>query len=102
MIILPILSLLFAGLEALAVWRGWRRVEYIAKPAVIVTLIAWLLVSTGFQGIAFWFGLGLLFSLVGDVILFFPQDSMFLTGLTAFLLTHLFYLIGLRQQLLTP
>ena len=102
MILWPILALLFAGLEALAVWKGWRRMEYIAKPAVIVSLIAWLFMSTGFQGNAFWFGLGLLFSLVGDVVLFFPQDSMFLAGLTAFLLTHIFYLIGLRQQLLTP
>jgi len=102
MILWPILALLFAGLEALAVWKGWRWVEYIAKPAVILSLIAWLFVSTGFQGIAFWFGLGLLFSLVGDVVLFFPQDSMFIAGLTAFLLTHISYLIGLRQQLLTP
>ena len=102
MIIWPILALLFTGLEALSVWKGWRRMEYIAKPAVIISLIAWLIVSTGVKGIAFWFGLGLLFSLIGDVVLFFPQDSMFLAGLTVFLLTHIFYLIGLRQQLLTP
>ena len=102
MILWPILALLFAGLETLAVRKGWRRVEYFAKPAVIVSLIAWLLVNAGFQGIAFWFGLGLLFSLLGDVLLLFPQGGMFIAGLIAFLLTHLCYLIGFRQQLLTP
>lgn len=102
MIIWPILALLFAGLEAMAVWKGRRKVEYFAKPAVILSLMVWLFASTGLEGIAFWFGLGLLFSLIGDVALFFPQDSMFLAGLTAFLLTHILYLIGLRQQLLTP
>jgi uncharacterized membrane protein YhhN len=102
MIIWLILALLFAGLEALAISKGWRRVEYIAKPAVIITLIAGLFVSTGLQGSAFWFGLGLLFSLLGDIFLLFPGDKMFLAGLVAFLLTHICYLFGFRQQMLAP
>jgi uncharacterized membrane protein YhhN len=102
MIIWLILALLFAGLEALAISKGWWRVEYIAKPAVIITLIAGLFVSTGLQGSAFWFGLGLLFSLLGDIFLLFPGDKMFLAGLVAFLLTHICYLFGFRQQMLAP
>ncbi len=102
MIIWLILAVLFAGMEALAIWKGWRRMEYVVKPAVIVTLIAELLVSTGLQGSAFWFGLGLFFSLLGDVVLMLPSERMFLAGLFLFLLTHIFYLIGFRQQMLAP
>jgi len=95
-------ALLFAGLEALAIWKGWQRVEYIARPAVILSLIAGLAVSTGLQGSALWFGLGLLFSLLGDILLLISADKMFLAGLIAFLLTHICYLFGFRQQLFAP
>jgi uncharacterized membrane protein YhhN len=97
-----ILALLFAGTEALAIRKGWQRVEYIAKPAVVLSLIAGLTVSTGLQGSALWFGLGLLFSLLGDIILLFPSETMFRAGLIVFLLTHVCYLIGFRQQMLAP
>jgi uncharacterized membrane protein YhhN len=102
MIIWLILALLFAGLEALAIWKSWQQVEYIAKPAVILSLIAGLAAGTGFQGSAFWFGLGLLFSLLGDVILLTLSEKLFLTGLIVFLVTHICYLIGFRQQMLAP
>ncbi len=102
MIIWLLLALLFAGLEALAIWKGWQRVEYIAKPAVILCLIAGLSISTGLQGSAFWFGVGLLFSLLGDILLLFPSEKLFLAGLIAFLLAHICYLSGFRQQMLAP
>lgn len=102
MIIWLILAVLFAGMEALAISKGWRRVEYIAKPAVIVALIAALFAGTGLQGSAFWFGLGLFFSLLGDVSLLSSSGKMFLAGLIFFLLTHICYLIGFRQPLLAP
>jgi uncharacterized membrane protein YhhN len=102
MIIWLILALLFAGLEALAIWKGWQRVEYFAKPAVILSLIAGLYISTGLQGSAFWFGLGLLFSLLGDVVLLSLSEKMFLAGLVLFLFTHICYLFGFRQQLFAP
>jgi uncharacterized membrane protein YhhN len=97
-----ILALLFAGMEALAIRKGWRRVEYVAKPAVILSLISGLAVSTGLQGSAFWFGLGLFFSLLGDVILLSASEKLFLAGLIVFLLTQICYLIGFRQQMLAP
>jgi uncharacterized membrane protein YhhN len=102
MIIWLILALLFAGLEMLAIWKGWPRMEYIAKPAVILSLIQGLAAGTGFQGSAVWFGLGLLFSLLADVILLSLSEKMFLAGLILFLLTHICYLIGFRQQMLAP
>ena len=102
MIIWLILALLFAGMGALAAWKGWRRVEYITKPAVILSLLIGLVLGTGLRGSAVWFGLGLLFSLLGDMILLFSHESMFLAGLIVFMLTHLCYLIGFREQMLAP
>lgn len=97
-----ILALLFAGVEALAIRKGWHRAEYFAKPAVILSLITGLALSTGLKGNAFWFGLGLFFSLLGDVLLLFPSEKMFFAGLIVFMLTHICYLVGFRQQMLAP
>jgi hypothetical protein len=41
------LACLFALLESYALWRCIRRLEYIAKPAVMVCLFIWLYLSTG-------------------------------------------------------
>ena len=92
-----ILALFFAALEAVAVAKDIRRLEYIAKPAVMAFLFLWLFTTTGLQGNAFWFGLGILFSLAGDVLLMLSLDRFFLLGLVAFLLTHIFYTIGFRD-----
>lgn len=97
-----VLAVVFAGLEALAVWKGWHRLEFLTKPAVMVCLLLWLVLRTGVEDSMLWFGLGILFSLVGDVLLLAPQDRMFIAGLVAFLLTHICYLLGFREQLLHP
>lgn len=97
-----LLALVFAGLEALAVWKNWHRLEWVAKPGVMLCLFIWLLARTGLQGPMLWFGLGILFSLFGDVLLLFLHDRMFLAGMAAFLLTHVFYLIGFQDKLLHP
>jgi len=97
-----ILALIFASLEWLAVWKGWQRLEYFAKPAVMVCLFTWLYVSTGLQGKTLWFGLGILFSLAGDVLLMVPADRMFLFGLVAFFLTHVSYILGFGEELTNP
>ena len=49
-----------------------------------------------------WFGLGILFSLAGDVLLMVSLDRMFLFGLVAFLLTHLSYILGFKEELIKP
>lgn len=102
MILYPILALLFTALEAYAIRRERRELEYIAKPAVILLLMVWLYAGTGWQGSSLWFGLGLLFSLLGDALLLFPHPRMFLSGLVAFLFTHACYLLGFKEQLLNP
>lgn len=94
-----IASLIFAALESLALWKHWSRLEYVAKPAVMIFLFIWLAASTGMNGSLIWFGLGILFSLLGDVLLMISLDRMFLAGLVAFLLAHIAYLIGFNIPL---
>jgi uncharacterized membrane protein YhhN len=53
------------------------------------------------QGNTFWFGLGVLFSLTGDVLLMISLDRLFLPGLAAFLLAHISYITGFRAELMT-
>jgi uncharacterized membrane protein YhhN len=94
-----ILALLFAALEAVAVSKNLRRLEYVAKPAVMVCLFLWLYASTGLRGNALWFGMGIVFSLTGDVLLMLSLERLFLFGLIAFLIAHIFYITGFRDEL---
>lgn len=95
------LAILFAALEALALTKNLPALERVAKPAVVICLFIWLYVNTGLQGSTFWFGVGLLFSLAGDVLLMFSLDRMFLFGLGAFLLAHSSYIAGFKDQYLS-
>lgn len=94
MIILLIAAFIFTVLNLLAVAKNWLRLEYIAKPAVMLALFFWLWTSTGLNGALLWFGLGILFSLLGDMLLMISLDRLFLAGLVAFLLAHAAYVIG--------
>jgi alkenylglycerophosphocholine hydrolase len=89
----PLIALIFAGLESLALWKQIRPLEFIAKPAVMVVLFIYLWTSTGLSGAGLWFGLGILLSLTGDVFLLW-LDRFFIFGLIAFLLGHVAYVIG--------
>ena len=89
-----IAALVFTALESLALWKKWTRLECLAKPAVMVVLFLWLWTSTGLSGASLWFGLGILLSLTGDILLMVSLDRLFMGGLVAFLLAHLAYLIG--------
>ncbi|MBN8657978.1 MAG: lysoplasmalogenase [Anaerolineae bacterium] len=96
---LLIAAFAFAGLEALALQKNWFKLEIVAKPAVMLCLFFWLLLTVGLEGALFWFGLGILLSLVGDVLLMISLDRLFLMGLGAFLLAHIFYVIGFNIPL---
>jgi uncharacterized membrane protein YhhN len=84
---------LVAILDWVAVWQGWRRVGYFAKPLTIILLFTWMALQTSLKGPALWFGIGLLFSLAGDVFLML-SPRFFMAGLTSFSLVHLAYLAG--------
>ena len=91
----------FAILDWVATAKEWIRVEWFAKPAVMIFLFVWLYAGTGLQGALLWFGIGILFSLIGDMLLF-SMDRLFLPGLFAFLLTHISYSIGFSLEASSP
>ncbi len=94
MLLFIIAALIFAALEALALQKNWFKLEIIAKPGVMTVLFLWLFTSVGMDGALLWFGLGILLSLTGDVLLMISLDRLFLAGLVAFLLAHIAYVIG--------
>jgi len=92
-----LLTFLCAAVEWLAVGKGWRKVEYFAKPGVMASLFGWLWLAGGLDGPLLWFGLAILLSMAGDVFLLFKNEHRwFLFGLGAFLLAHIAYIAGLN------
>ncbi len=94
------LLILTFGLAA-ATWigtdRGWMRPTYFFKPATLIALIAWFSLAAGWQGGNLWFGLALVFSLVGDILLDLPE-RYFLPGLIAFLAAQILYIVAFNQS----
>ena len=97
--ILLALTLVVAVLDWIAVYKQWKTVEFICKPATMVFMFAWLFVMAGLNGPSLWFGVGVLLSLAGDVFLML-SDRWFIAGLAAFLLAHVAYIIGLSAGLM--
>ena len=90
-------ALALAVLHWISRWHQWRWVYTITKPAVLIAVIIWSFDASGWQGEMIWFGLALVFSLVGDVILLLPP-KFFLGGLATFLIAHILYIIGLNLK----
>jgi len=95
-----ILAVAVAVLETYATGKGLRKLEFIAKPAVMICLFLWLFFATGLQGTALWFAMAVAFCLVGDVLLLW-LDRIFIYGLAAFFLANVFYTIGFCSTLAT-
>jgi uncharacterized membrane protein YhhN len=83
-----------------AVARSDRRLEYLAKPGVLVALTAACAVLPATHTVLvdrkWWFVAALVLCLAGDVLLMLPRD-LFVAGLGAFLVGHLLYIVGLLQ-----
>jgi uncharacterized membrane protein YhhN len=95
--------LIVAVTDWVAVAKGWRKIEIFAKPLTMVLLFGYLALSGGFGATPLiCFGLGVLFSLAGDVFLLFASTRWFLLGLVAFLLAQVAYIIGLNIPLGEP
>ena len=92
------IAFFLAVLDWIAVARGWKKLEYLAKPATMVALLAFVIQNGGLSGGMIWFTLGLIFSLAGDVFLMLPKEQ-FIAGLISFLLAHVAYIIGLAPRL---
>src|SRR5271157_1973069 len=90
-----------AILDWIATVKEWGKVEMFTKSAVMIFLFAWLYAGTRLHGALLWFGIGILFSLIGDTFLLSP-DRLFLLGLIAFLLAHVAYIIGFSISAVAP
>ncbi len=86
----------FAAADWALAWREKSAWRWITKPAVLILLIVWFSQTGGWVDGLVWFGLGLVFSLLGDVFLQAPA-RFFLPGVGAFLLAHLAYIAGFLQ-----
>jgi uncharacterized membrane protein YhhN len=95
-----ILGLAVGVLNWVSSEKKWKTIEYITKPAVILIFLLWLWTNGALHGVMLWFGLGLVFSLAGDIFLMLPKN-FFLPGLVAFLLAHIMYLIGFNLSVTT-
>ena len=97
--LLPALAI--AGVDWWAVHGDHPRWEEKAKPMVMVALIgACGGLGTGSIGLTLFMVSGLVFGLVGDVMLL-PRVDNFIGGLAAFLVGHLAFLFGL-VSIMTP
>src|SRR6266404_6341637 len=80
----------FAVADWVAVSRGSKSLEYVAKPATLAALVLYAASSPAPSG---WLTAALVFSLLGDVFLMLPVD-LFAAGLGAFLIGHIAYIGG--------
>ena len=91
--------ILSALLDWLAVYKGWKKQEYVLKPLTMLLLFIFLFVNTsGLNGVTLWFGVGIILSMAGDIFLMLPKEQ-FIAGLVAFLLAHIAYIIGFNQTI---
>ncbi len=95
------LLLIAAAIAAVTDWvavaRESKALEWIAKPATLALLLLWGALGPH----ASWALLAALtFSLLGDVYLMLPAE-LFLAGLLAFLVGHVFYVVAFDATLLS-
>ena len=89
-----------AVVDWIAVVHSNARVEYAAKPLVMVGLIAVAFAVAPVSGLQRWFVVGaLVLGLASDVFLMLPGDLL-LPGLVAALVEHIAYIAGFRARAL--
>lgn len=93
-----VVVLIAAITDWLAIAKQWQHLRMITKPVVILLLIAWFYLMTGFQPSTWLYVVALLFSLIGDIWLMLPA-GYFLFGLMAFFLAHCAYISAFTQHL---
>jgi uncharacterized membrane protein YhhN len=99
-----VLFFLIAALDWVAVARGWKKVDYLAKPACMLILLGLLMVVASSGSLPLiCFTLGIFFSLIGDIFMMISHarfsNGWFIPALIAFLLANLSYISGLNMPL---
>ncbi len=98
-----------AGVAAVVDWVAVAsdngRLEYLAKPAVLVALVLAATVipvdHTNLVDRRWWFVAALVCCLAGDILLMLPRN-LFVPGLAAFLVGHGLFIVGLLQAPAPP
>jgi uncharacterized membrane protein YhhN len=91
-IVLTAAIMLCAALAVFGSVRGWRRLQYLAKPLATALILLLALTKPGTTPAYYrvLVVIGLAFSILGDILLLLPQKH-FVLGLASFLVAHLFY-----------
>jgi uncharacterized membrane protein YhhN len=92
-----VFALILAIVDWFVVEKNLKSLDYFLKPAVMISLIIWLLQNGGFNDGMLWFVLGAVLSLAGDIFLMLPPN-WFLAGLISFLLAHISYIVALNTS----
>jgi alkenylglycerophosphocholine/alkenylglycerophosphoethanolamine hydrolase len=95
---LLLIALGLAALDWTAISINNRRLRLFSKPMVMLAILGWLWSIDGLTSQMLWFAAGILFSLIGDILLVLPKEQ-FMGGLIAFLFAHIAYIIGLNPTL---
>lgn len=86
-----------------ALWQGWRGLELVCRPLLMVVLSSWFFFNSRRVGDRFTLLVqaGLFFSLIGDVAMMFTyvDDFNFLVGLGAFFLAQLCYAFAFMHNI---
>lgn len=88
-------------LEWVAAGKHWVKVRYVTKPLSLLFLLLIFIKLGGWVFPGYWFGIGLIFSLMGDIFLLM-RARFFIPGLFAFLVAHICYIIGFSWGSFNP
>ena len=91
-----VLSGISAVTDWIATWFSKPRLMYAAKPATLFFLILATYENTRWQSEMLFYGIGLIFCLLGDIFLML-RPRFFLPGLAAFLIGQVWYMVALHQ-----
>jgi uncharacterized membrane protein YhhN len=92
------LALVAAAADWVAVHHENKPLEYVCKPLTMVLLVGVALaLEPDDAAVRAWFVAALVLCLVGDVLLMVPKD-LFVFGLSAFLLGHIAYVVGMHIE----
>ncbi len=98
-IILLVLIAISSLINWVAAWQWRPKVYYASKPFAMIFLIVFFLLQGPMTRQKIPFLIGLIFSLLGDVILIKRSIRWFIAGLCAFSIAQFFYIIGFNMSL---
>ena len=93
------LAVVAAFVDWCVVWKGKHQWRKYTKPLPLVLLLVVIAMSgPGYPFPIVLFVVGLLFGLLGDVLLLMQGRKAFILGLISFLVGHLFYIVGFNIE----